>query len=1652
MPSTPASSDPEFERVVSAFGSQPEIPLGDLVVVDRHEAQGWRVRRHERLDYVFEERCDWMREYGREGHLAVDGPETSLTYDELDARSNRLARYLRLHGAGTGDRIALLFDDRVDCYVALLAVLKIGGSCVPLDPAAPVDRLTFVLADAAVRIVLSCSHLPGRVAPTGVLLGSSAEVVAIDEAAALIREMSPQRLQPVERGGLTDDRPAYIVHVADASGWSEAVAVDHRSICNAVRIASETFGVRGHRLYQGGPLFSGSGVGEVWMAWAAGATLVPARHGPPQRGAALAAELAERRVSALCTTPAVLSTLKADLPALRLLLVSGEPCPPSLVARWDRPSRRVLSVYVPPGATVAAAWTEVHADDRVMIGVPLPTYAIVVLDPDFPRALPHGETGEIGLAGLGLACGYADASGDAFIEDFLRIPGNPSGRIFRTGDLGRVGPTGEVEYRGRLSLQVSLNGERVDLTAVESAMLAVPGVASAAVTAHSPQAAVTELSGFYTCFGTQPAADEQAIWSSLRDRLPARHLPARLHRVDALPLTVEGRVDRSALPALLSTEERNRLLLENTQLHDELEGLHSAEDLGEQPASAVPPDPVPPSVPSQHPGIPNPDILTFDQILRRTEDAESRTQPQPAQPPREQPEILTSDQIVGTPPPAPPPSAPYSSPSREKASPAPRPSPYPRTTATGAPPSAGPTPYPRTAAPTAAIPTHPARAWTAATPLAAQETATATAGDATATAGLAAALAGVLAEVLEAEHVPTDSNVFDDLGADSMMMTRFCARLRKRGDLPSISIKDVYAHPTIAGLATAFAPSTPAAPVMPSEVPGNDVVQKLAQVLAEVLGVDSVPTDRNVFDDLGADSMVMTRFCARLRKREDLPSISIRDVYANPTIVGMAAAAMPGALMQARPSPLPSAPTPVTPVRHSTFGYLLTGFLQLLGFLLYATGAGIVMDRAYAWISTSVGELEIYVRSVTAGAAAFVTMALLPIVLKWLLIGRWRQKEIPVWSLRYFRFWLVKTLVRANPLVFLMVGSPLYTLYLRALGAKVGKNVAIFTRHLPICTDLLSIGSGTVIRKDVYFQCYRAHFGRIQTGRVTLGRDVVVGERSVLDIDTVMGDGAQLGHASALHRGQSVPTGQSWHGSPAVSTGTDFRAVPPTRVRVLRKITYVTSQLVKLFGIYLPLGFGGLFLLITEIPRLAELLQPGAVGYRSAPFYLNALIESTILVFGSLAVGLLIVLTVPRLLALFVRPDRVYPIHGWRYSMQRTVTRLTNVKTFVYLFGDSSYIVGYLYLLGYNLGKWEQTGSNFGSNLAQESPFLASVGRGTVVADGLSVNNVDFTSTSFRLSRVSIGDHNFLGNNIAYPIGGRTGDDCLLANKVAVPIDGPVRQGVGLLGSPAFEIPRTVQRDRTLELDARERRRRLRRKNGHNLRTIALVLLVRWGNVLGLLLLGLLALDHFQEFGAAAFAAELVASLMFTILWFVLWERLVVWFRRLRPQSCSIYDPIFWRHERFWKMVVPPLERLLGGTPWKNLIARMLGVRVGRCVFDDGSGLTERTLTTIGDDCTLNAGAIIQCHSQEDGAFKSDRTTLGAGVTVGVYAFIHYGVSIGDGVEIAPDSFVMKGEEIPAGARWGGNPAQELPEPQPLASSGDRAYVQAQPMKARATG
>ncbi|MBC3192718.1 peptide synthetase [Pseudonocardia sp. C8] len=806
------------------------------------------------------------------------------------------------------------------------------------------------------------------------------------------------------------------------------------------------------------------------------------------------------------------------------------------------------------------------------------------------------------------------------------------------------------------------------------------------------------------------------------------------------------------------------------------------------------------------------------------------------------------------------------------------------------------------------------------------------------------------------------------------------------------------------------------------------IEDEFCAILGELAGAPVAPDD-HFFTDTGADSMVLARFCARVRKRPDLPPVSMTDVYAHPTAAGLAAALAPAG-PGAAAVPEPAAERGPRP-RASTTAYVLCGAAQLVTFVAFTLAYSSVLGTAYLWIARASGLVDFYLRALLAVSIAFAVFTVLPIVAKWVLVGRWTEQEIPLWGFRYYRFWLAKVLVRTNPLLLVAAGSPLLPLYLRLLGARIGPGVVMLARVIPACPDLLTVGARTVLRKDSVLTCYRAEPGLIRTGRVTLGADVVVGEVAVIDIGTEIGDGGRLAHSSSLHTGQRIPPGETWWGTPGRRGGGDPGGPVAAPSGWLRRAGYAAAQLLTLLLVWLPLGAGVANVLLSHVPVLQFVLSPASAPFGSPLFVLEVLGVTGLLLLAGIVTGLFTVTVVARLLALGVEEGRVDRLYGIRYTLHRTIIRMTNIKFFTYLLGDSSYIVGYLRMIGYDLRLVPQTGTNFGTALKHETPFASSIGTGTMVADGLSIMNADYSDTAFVVSRTRIGSNCFLGNRIAYPAASRVGDDCLFATKTLVPTDGPVRSGVGLLGSPPFEIPRTVARDGTfahLETGL-DLHRRLRGKNRYNRRTIGLALLVRWGGLFGSTLLTLVLADVLVPLGVFAVGVVMLAALLFTMTYTVAIERLATFRRPLRARFCSVYDPYFWWHERYWKLVVQGWDKMFAGTPFKNVVSRALGVRIGRRVFDDGAAMTDRTLVTVGDDVVLNAGTTIQCHSQEDGTFKSAGITVSSGACLDVAAFVHYGSVVGEDARIGCDAFLMKGEEVPDGAFWEGNPAGPVRRP-----------------------
>lgn len=1366
------------ESTVDTTGMLTEIraaeaaPAGSVLLLQSPHDQEVRWRPGERMETLFEEQCDALAREGRAGQLAVDAGHRTLTYAQLDAMANQLARFLLADGAKAGDRIALLFDQAIWSYAAMLAVLKIRAAYVPLDAGFPSDRIGYIMEDSGCSRVLTLNHL------VNVLPDTSVIALTLDTEVPLIKQLPSSRLGEDEKPEPVEDL-AYIIYTSGSTGRPKGVAIEHPSICNFIRVAAEVYGYQPEdRVYQGLTIAFDFSVEEMWVPWMVGATLVPKPSSVSLLGADLEEFLLENRITAMCCVPTLLATIEGELPDLRFLLVSGEACPRDLAERWHLPGRRFLNVYGPTEATVTATMELLEPGKPITLGQPLPTYTTMILDPDEPRALAPGEMGELGIAGIGVAAGYLnnpEKTNEVFIDDFLDIPNNPSGRIYRSGDLCRVNEFGEIEYFGRIDTQVKIRGYRIELSEIESVLLQVPGIAQAVVDTHEPAPGMVELAAFYTLRSDVDSLDPALIQDELRERLPGYMVPAYYEQLDVMPMLPSDKADRKSLPT-----PTNR--------------VGAAQDV-----EYVEPD-------------------------------------------------------------------------------------------------------------------------------------------------------------TEAERV-------------------------------------------------------------------------LAEQLATVLGMPRVSVEAHIFEQLGANSLTVARFSAALRRHTDLPPIGVQDIYQAPTLRQLAAALSTGAgaleaAAWADPYEVPAAR------RATTFDFVLTGVLQAVVALAYSGALMFTLVAGYEWVILGNGVLDLWLRSLAFTTGFVLLLCVAPIALKWLIIGRWKEQHIRIWSLAYVRFWFVKAVVQMNPMA-VFVGTPVLPFYLRLMGAKIGANVTILSWSLPVATDLLTIGDNTVIHKESHYLGYRAYKGWIQTGRVTLGNDVHVSEKTVLDIHTTMEDGAQLGHASALTRLQTIPAGESWHGSPAIPADVRYQRVGPMHTSKLRRLSYGLSAFITNVVVFSPLPL----LLIALL--LPPYLGTGHMNLANPGFYADLALVSVVMVIGALLLALLVATTIPRLLNLLITPGKTYPLYGLHYAVHRAIFFMTDVFPLMHITADSSLVVHYLRLLGYKQPNLVQTGSNFGPEATHENPYLTTVGSGTMVSDGLSVMNAEYSGTSFRVMPVRIGATNFFGNDVPFPAAARTGDNVLFGSKTLVPIDGEVRENVGLLGSPAFEIPRTVDRaDDHLRIDTPEGiRQGLRAKNRHNAMSIALYLLSRWVLTYVGLLAAVVVVAFYPAITGLGLLVGIVGFYAFFMAFIILCERATYGFKRMVPTKCSIYDVRFWRHERFWRFIQYPLP-LLNGTPFKPMFWRLHGVRMGKRVFDDGAVIPEKTLVTIGDDVTLNAHSIIQCHSMEDGLFKLDAIDIGDDATVGVYVYVHYDIVMGEGSVVEPDSFLMKGARVPVGARFGGNPAQEI-ETSPRASAGD---------------
>ncbi|QEU90696.1 amino acid adenylation domain-containing protein [Streptomyces kanamyceticus] len=536
---------------------KPELPAGELYMLSAREqetlqrfARGPRVPFADdtTLHALFEERA--ARFPDRTAVLGDDEQET-IRYAELDALANQVARSLRARRVGRDDRVAVLMERGPRMLAAVLGVLKSGGAYVPVDPGYPAARIGHILQDSGAKVVVTDAEAPDLPVPAGT------PVCPVDD----LMQGSAAALEPV--AGPRD--LAYVIYTSGSTGRPKGAMVEHRSVVNRLAWMQRALPIgEDDVLLQKTPISFDVSVWELFWWAIEGASVALLPPGGEKDPRQLLDAIAQHRVSVVHFVPSMLGPFldlleesprhRARADSLRHVVCSGEALPPGRVDQFNRVYAGVAgapaltNLYGPTEATVDVCAHTCPADPgrpvtRVPIGRPIDNTELYVVGPD-GTPQPVGVPGELCIGGVALARGYLERP-ELTREKFVPAPFVDGGRLYRTGDLARWLADGTLEYLGRIDGQVKIRGNRVEPGEVRDALVRIHGVRDAAVVDRTSPGRGTYLVGYWT---GEDDLDPRWLREQLAAELPEFMIPAHLPRIDAIPLTPNGKLDRRALP------------------------------------------------------------------------------------------------------------------------------------------------------------------------------------------------------------------------------------------------------------------------------------------------------------------------------------------------------------------------------------------------------------------------------------------------------------------------------------------------------------------------------------------------------------------------------------------------------------------------------------------------------------------------------------------------------------------------------------------------------------------------------------------------------------------------------------------------------------------------------------------------------------------------------------------------------------------------------------------------------------------------------------------------------------------------------------------------------------------------------------------------
>ena len=795
--------------------------------------------------------------------------------------------------------------------------------------------------------------------------------------------------------------------------------------------------------------------------------------------------------------------------------------------------------------------------------------------------------------------------------------------------------------------------------------------------------------------------------------------------------------------------------------------------------------------------------------------------------------------------------------------------------------------------------------------------------------------------------------------------------------------------------------------------PEVSVEEKIIRTLSSIFPARKIDLTMDFFTDLGGHSLLAATFVSKLRKNAGLKNASLKDVYLSRPLSALLSV---WDVAEKKPHPI----LPFNRIPKLRFIACWIAQTIALVFIFGMFAAQIFFPYLGYYYTQLRTNNHFYAMLVSLGLFCLVPPILthLTVVLKWIIIGKIKEGEYPLWGTYYFRWWVVKAMQNIVPIQFLN-GTPLFRSYLNLMGAKIGFQAQLSSFTIG-AEDLVTVGKDVSISSNVVLNNAVVEKGMLKLTSIKIGDHAYIGSSAVVAGGAIIEDWGEIKDLSYLQTGQIVRSHEIWQGSPARFTGerVSFSVPEPRELTKLGRIRYRA-----LYGFLLLV-----FPFAVLLPFLPVLVTLNLLDNDANDYDFTYLLYTPILSLFYTILFALLTVWITRMLQKGIKPG-VYSVHSVFYVRKWLADQFMALSLIVmHPVYATVYVQAFFRALGAKVGR--DTEISTASNVTHP---LLELGKESFIADGVILGEADVRGQSLILESLSIGDSTFVGNSALIPQGYHLGSNMLIGVLSTPPSSSQLEKqnAKDWFGSPAIALPNRQNSgilDPALTVNP-SRLRYLSRAGVELIRIMLPETILLCASVVFIAYVHDLLVDfpwwHFTLLFPLYYLGIIgIPCFLFTVL--LKWVSVGKYYAWQKP----MWTPRVWITEAvttiYEALAVPFFLDFLKGTPWLPLFLRLYGVKTGKRVWMNTTDITEYDMVTIGDDSALNIDCGPQTHLFEDRVMKVGKIRIGSRNSIGAGSIILYDSELGDDVQIEPLSLVMKGERVPSGSNWGGSPIRSI--------------------------